>query len=138
MIQLGRFDELGSGVIDVHRYLPLYSNGAMPVFQESEQGVVTILPLAGEQVSDQVNEQVGSPDENSRLLPILTACMEKPQSSRALQSAAGIRNRPTFHINFLTPLLKQNLLERTLPEKPTSRLQKYRITEKGKKMLAGE
>jgi len=37
MIQLGRFDELGSGVINVHRYLPLYSNGAMPVFQESEQ-----------------------------------------------------------------------------------------------------
>jgi len=28
MIQIGRFDELGSGVINVHRYLPLYANGA--------------------------------------------------------------------------------------------------------------
>jgi hypothetical protein len=40
-----RFDELGSGVINVHRYLPLYANGATPIFQESEQGFLTTLMM---------------------------------------------------------------------------------------------
>ncbi|OXU14881.1 Fic family protein [Sedimentisphaera salicampi] len=35
----------------------------------------------------------------------------------------------------LSELLTQNLIEMTIPEKPNSRLQKYRLTEKGKKYL---
>ena len=58
MIQIGRFDELGSGVINVHRYLPLYANGATPIFQESEQGFLTTLPLADNLAGDQETEQV--------------------------------------------------------------------------------
>ncbi|ADH84746.1 Fic family protein [Desulfurivibrio alkaliphilus] len=159
MIQLGRFDELGSGVINVHRYLPLYANGATPVFQETGHSFVTTLPLTvdregqgseratehatpevGQQVTQQViqqvTQQVGSADDYSRLLPVLRACATKSLSNKELQAAAGIRDRSTFHINYLTPLLKLNLLERTIPDKPTSSKQKYRLTEKGRQLLA--
>ena len=38
--------------------------------------------------------------------------------------------------NYLDQLLADSLLERTLPDKPNSRLQKYRLTEKGRAWLA--
>ncbi len=37
MIQLGRFDELGSGIRNINKYLPFYSDGAKPIFREDRQ-----------------------------------------------------------------------------------------------------
>lgn len=38
----------------------------------------------------------------------------------------GLSHRPTFRQNYLQPALDAGLIERTLPDKPNSRLQKYR------------
>ena len=35
--------------------------------------------------------------------------------------------------NYITPALKTGLIEYTIPDKPNSRLQKYRLTTAGKK-----
>ena len=42
-----------------------------------------------------------------------------------------LTHRPTFRVNYLSPALEAGLIERTVPNKPNSRLQKYRLTEKG-------
>lgn len=45
-------------------------------------------------------------------------------------------HRPTFRANYLTPALNAKFIERTIPDKPNSRLQKYRLTDKGRARLA--
>ncbi|WP_365728581.1 Fic family protein [Ruminococcus sp.] len=37
-----------------------------------------------------------------------------------------LSHRPTFRKNYLTPALDKKLIERTIPDKPNSKNQKYR------------
>jgi len=55
-----------------------------------------------------------------------------------LQEELGLKHRATFQENYLRPALESGLVEYTIPDKPNSRLQKYRLTEKGRKVLSGE
>ena len=67
---------------------------------------------------------------------VLRACELKGEpKSIELQAVAGIRHRETFQRNYLDQLLKEELIERTIPDKPKSRLQKYRLSQKGKILL---
>ena len=94
-------------------------------------------PVAGEvsgQVAGQVTGQVTGQVEGW-IIKALLACQPSPLSSRAIQAATGFRHRETFQRNYLDVLLKEALLERTLPDKPNSRLQKYRLTAKGRAVL---
>lgn len=82
------------------------------------------------QVAGQVTGQV-DPWVNA----ILSACLTGPKSARELQAIIGIKHRETFQRNYLDKLLAEGLLERTVPDKPNSRLQKYRLTAKGRALL---
>jgi predicted transcriptional regulator len=44
-------------------------------------------------------------------------------------------DRTKFKKQFLNPLLDEELIEMTIPDKPTSSKQKYRLTEKGLAVL---
>ncbi|MBM3371140.1 MAG: transcriptional regulator [Betaproteobacteria bacterium] len=67
---------------------------------------------------------------------LLIALKHGEQSSGDLREALGIRHRQNFRENYLHPALKQGLIEYTLPNKPNSRLQQYRLTDKGRARLA--
>jgi hypothetical protein len=69
------------------------------------------------------------------VLRLLTALSSGPLSASELRNALAIRHRPTFRQNYLQPGLRQGLIELTLPEKPNSRFQKYRLTETGRSLL---
>jgi predicted HTH transcriptional regulator len=49
-------------------------------------------------------------------------------------SVSGAQS-PTQSNNYLHPAMEQGLIEYTLPDKPNSRLQKYRLTPKGQQLL---
>ena len=56
-------------------------------------------------------------------------------SREQLQLALGLQDRKSFRERYLQPALNASLIEMTLPEKPQSRLQRYRLTEAGLRQL---
>ena len=52
-----------------------------------------------------------------------------------IQRALELKSRENFERRCLKPALAEGMLEMTLPDKPNSRLQKYRLTQAGKKLL---
>lgn len=59
-------------------------------------------------------------------------------SRLALQQTLGLKHRDSFVETYLQPALEAELVEMTIPDKPQSRLQKYRLTDKGKALLAAK
>jgi ATP-dependent DNA helicase RecG len=61
-----------------------------------------------------------------------------PTSSLKLMTMFGRTDRSKFKKQVLNPMLELNLIELTIPDKPRSKNQKYRITQKGKTFLENE
>jgi len=53
-----------------------------------------------------------------------------------LMKITGKTDRTKFRNQVLNPLIEAGLLEMTVPDKPRSSKQKYRLTEKGRDILA--
>lgn len=80
--------------------------------------------------SDQATDQVS--DQVKRLLLVLN---HNELSTQELLNLLQLRHLPSFRKNYLHPALDSSLLEMTQPESPRSPTQKYRLTEKGFKLL---
>lgn len=87
--------------------------------------IMDAVTTAAPQVAPQVTPQVG------QLLEVIHGEM----SREALQSSLDLRDRKSFRDRYLKPALAGGLIEMTIPEKPNSRLQRYRLTDKGRHWL---
>ncbi|MBU4000520.1 hypothetical protein KKG29_05140 [Patescibacteria group bacterium] len=86
-------------------------------------------PLAKDQITEQVTGEVTG--EVQKFLKIL----HTPMSRSEAQIALNLKGQANFRDRYLKPALDLELVEMTIPDKPKSRLQKYRLTEKGKAWL---
>ena len=77
------------------------------------------------QVTPQVTPQV------QRLLDVIRGEMTRSE----LQNALVLRDRKSFRERYLKPALADGLIEMTIPDRPNSRLQKYRLSDKGRGWL---
>lgn len=77
--------------------------------------------VATAQQSDQVADQ-----ESDQVKSLLTALGNDTLSALELMTKLQLSHRPTFRKNYLNPALAAGLIERTIPDKPNSRAQKYR------------
>lgn len=66
--------------------------------------------------------------EVARLLGALQGEMKRTD----LQEALGLKHEDHFRDAYLKPALDRGLIEMTIPDKPRSRLQKYRLTASGR------
>lgn len=72
--------------------------------------------------TDQVREQVTEQVER-----LLTTLGDDTLSSKDLMKKLGLKHRPTFRNRYLLPALRLGLVEMTVPDKPNSSSQRYRI-----------
>jgi len=119
--EIGWVDELGSGVRNIYKYNKIYS-GADPEFIEGDV-FKTIIPLTP-QATPQVTPQAEMDAEDKRTESILEFCKE-PRSRKEIQQFLGLKDRRYLAKSVLKPLVKGNLLNLTMPDKPTSPNQKY-------------
>ncbi len=89
--------------------------------------------LESEQVSEQVGEQV-----SEQVLTVLKACADGPKSKAELLSALGLASVYVNYQRHVLTLVELGLIERTIPDKPNSRLQKYRLTPAGAAVVQGK
>ena len=113
-----------------------------PAFEDRGGTVVVtfwarIGPAAGMEPApgrDQVGTKSGLSGDQ---VTVLVEALKESQALKVLMSKCGRTNRTKFRDGVLRPLLDAGLLEMTVPGKPTSRRQRYRTTETGRKVVEG-
>ena len=92
----------------------------LPAHPQSQRAEATTM-----EVNMEVNMEVAS---------VLRA-IEGNMSRLELQTSMGLKNADHFRKAYILPAIAAGVLEMTLPERPNSRLQRYRLTNKGLQWL---
>ncbi|MDR1827916.1 MAG: putative DNA binding domain-containing protein [Methylobacteriaceae bacterium] len=114
----------------------------LPGFEDATTGWLT--PAAGVPATRRIPGGATGRTEPQRpetwgeeaVLRLLQALAGGAKSAEALLAALGLRSRVSFRERYLRPAREQGLIGYTVPDKPASRLQRYRLTEAGRRRLA--
>lgn len=90
---------------------------------------VAVGSTAKRQATPQVTPQV-IPQVTPQVVALVKAA-RRPMSRTELQEVIGLKDRMHFQRAYLDPLLVAGWLQMTIPDKPNSRLQRYRVTPAG-------
>jgi len=137
--RLGLCEQAGTGIRMVLNQWQALGHPE-PVYENdrSRKAFEMRLPLGQDQVTGEVQvqeAQVGTKSAPSRhQVEILHKC-QKDSALLDLMAIARRSDRTKFRHQVLNPLLEEGLIEMTIPDKPRSSKQKYRLTDKGRVLL---
>ena len=66
----------------------------------------------------------------------MIAVFRGDHTRQEFQVALNLKSRAKFESRYLKPAIEAGYVTLTIPDKPRSRLQKYRLTDKGKATVA--
>lgn len=123
-------EHIGSGIRRIRNLCREYKV-AEPKFEISKNWVTTTFARPVNEVeidnTPQVTPQV------KRTVMAVTGEMTRSE----LMVVLSLKDRMHFSREYLQPALESGCIEYTIPEKPKSRLQKYRLTKRGRALLEG-
>ncbi|MDP3847099.1 MAG: hypothetical protein Q8R10_11835 [Pseudomonas sp.] len=139
-------EELGSGVRNLFKYTRAFGGQDPILSEESIFRVTVMLPnmvhvpggaLTGAQPESKAESTTQSTTQSSEQVTRLLHALATGEalSATTLRERLAIRHRPTFRQNYLDPALAAGLIAYSGPDKPGSRLQKYRLTPAGQAYL---
>jgi predicted HTH transcriptional regulator len=106
-----------------------------PEFKLTE-GFLTILRRQPQPDSGPVGGETGEHATPQVLQLVRLLGQAGPLGSSEILERLGLSSRSDLHERFIRPALAAGLIEPTLPDKPNSRLQKYRLTPEGTALFA--
>ena len=114
---------------------PVSNNELAFILSESPdlQTISGLLEKDISQVRDQLRAAFVSKSVSKSL--VIIDFMTEAKSRAEILNHIGLTNHTKNFNAFLKPLLDFQIIEFTIPNKPNSRLQKYRLTAKGRKLL---
>ena len=149
--EIGLADELGSGVRNITNYSEIYS-GREPIFEEgdifkatvplvkilnkmtvAEVNNMTVRELnealvenskAQDKAQDETQDKAQDEAHNEIDRKIIEFC-NKERNIFQIMEHMGYKNRTRFRRDYIRPLVEKGLLKMTIPDKPTSKNQKY-------------
>jgi len=134
--ELGLADELGSGVRNTTKYTQIYS-GEKPIFEEDDMFRVTIplerITKAQDTTQDKTPDKTPdkapdkAPDDilDRKVIIKITEFCEEAKTAIEIMEYCKYKNIKRFRRDYITPLVREGKLKMTIPDKPTSRNQKY-------------
>lgn len=142
--EAGLIEKYGSGIKRVLQAIQKVA-GKIPIFEYSGGFFkVTLFPMGT--LSEESNQDVDipphvTPHDPPHVTPhverLLRICTE-PTNREQLQIGLGVKDRKYFYKAYLKPALKSGFIEYTIPDKPNSKLQQYRLTELGWKHIESQ
>lgn len=145
--EIDKADELGSGIRNLMKYGKLYGGTDPQLIEEDVFRMIISVPEFGEQASRQQLLQADDKSSHSRpelgqnqarvkpesiRIRLLMALDSAPLSKSELAAALGHKSVSGTLNAHIREMLADKLIEYVIPDKPNSRLQKYRLTAKGK------
>ncbi|MFH1463672.1 MAG: Fic family protein, partial [Pseudomonadota bacterium] len=129
----------GTGIPKILRAMS--GNGSPPPefeFDEDHSYFLVRLPVhpvarlaASEQVTGEVTEQVAE-QVTEQVKRLVSAMGGESASATEIMALLGLAHRPSFLYTYLQPALEAGLVVMTLPDKPRSSKQRYRLTAAGR------
>ena len=108
-MQMGRGEELGSGILNVNKYLPFYTQGGKPQFIEGDP-FVTVIPIPAEiELSEKTSEKMSEKTRVKTAEKIIEIIQKRPESTiMEIATAVGVATR-TIERNIKTLQAKGRL-----------------------------
>jgi ATP-dependent DNA helicase RecG len=132
--QIGRADELGSGMRKMMRYGKAYGGADPQLIEGDIFRIIVKVPEFGaagkEPVTPEVTPEV-PPEVTPEVLKML-AVMTGEMTRGEIQDKLGLKDEKHFRESYQQVAVKLGFIEMTIPDKPRSSKQKYRLTEKGR------
>jgi len=102
-----------------------------------EAGPPPVTPQVTSHVAahEKAHDGVPGGEHVTRQVEMLAKAVQGEMSRSELMKKVELKDPRHFSQEYLQPALESGLIEMIIPDKPTSRLQKYRLTEKGKQFL---
>ena len=142
----GYIEQIGTGTTDlIDRCLAhglprpkfvLEDDFLLTIYRPTPQDTPQVTPQDNTQDNNQITHLTpqDTPQVTPQVIRVYKVVGDSELTKQQIMKILGLEDRENFRLNYLQPALAAGLLEMTIPDKPTSKNQKYRVTKKGREL----